>query len=60
MAFKETAISTVDRVAINIYGLTDLKSRLPIKPNDETVKVISEMFDAERWSGYFAPYGLAA
>jgi hypothetical protein len=68
-AFKETTIPTAESEAIDIYGLTDLKSRLPIKPNAETVKVISEMFeasidgesyDAKRWAGYFAPYGLAA
>jgi len=63
-ALKETTIFPTEREAIHIYGLTDLKSRLPVMPNAETVKVISDMFeasidgelyDSERWAQYFAP-----
>jgi hypothetical protein len=66
-AFKETTISTAERDAIDIYGLINLRSRLPAKPNVEEVKIIYEMFeasidgelyDSERWARYFAPYGL--
>ena len=68
-AFKESPINSEDRDAIESYGLVDLKSRLPQKPNAEEVKVISEMFeasidgefyDAKRWAQYFTPYGLTA
>ena len=66
-AFKESPISAAERDAIASYGLVDLKSRLPQKPNVEEVKIIYEMFeasidgelyDSERWARYFAPYGL--
>ena len=65
-AFKESPISAAERYAIESYGLVDLKSRLPKKPNVEEVKIIFEMFeasidgelyDSERWARYFAPYG---
>jgi len=68
-AFKESPIIDAERKAIESYGLVDLKSRLPQKPNADAVKVINEMFeasidgefyDAERWAQYFAPYGLVA
>ena len=66
-AFKESVLTTVERDAIDVYGLKDLSTRLPAKPDAEAVKVISEMFegsvdgewyDPERWGQYFAPYGL--
>lgn len=66
-AFKESPINSEDRDAIESYGLVDLKSRLPQKPNVEEVKIIYEMFEASidgelydsaRWAQYFAPYGL--
>ena len=68
-AFKESPINSEDRDAIESYGLVDLKSRLPQKPNVEEVKIIYEMFeasidgemyDSDRWALFFAPYGLAA
>lgn len=67
-SLKEFAISDDDRDAIRKYGLLDLSTRLPSKPNVEEVKIIFEMFeasidgelyDSERWARYFAPYGLA-
>ena len=66
-ALKETTLSNAEREALDIYGLTDLKLRLPAKPNAEEVKIIQEMFEASidgesydpiRWGKYFAPYGL--
>ena len=68
-AFRESPIIDSEREAIESYGLVDLKSRLPQKPNADAVKVISEMFeasidgetyDSERWAQYFAPSGLTA
>jgi hypothetical protein len=68
-AFKESALSKTEREAVDVYGLKDLGTRRPPKPNAEAVRVISEMFeasidgemyDADRWAQYFAPYGLAA
>ena len=50
-----------------MYGLKDLGTRLPPKPTADAVRVIREMFeasidgqlyDADRWAEYFAPYGL--
>jgi hypothetical protein len=66
-AFKESPLIAAEQDAIKSYGLVDLKSRLPQKPNVEKVKIIYEMFEAsidgefydpERWAQYFAPYGL--
>ena len=68
-AFKESPITAEERDAIENYGLVNLRSRLPQKPNVEEVKIIYEMFeasidgefyDAERWAQYFAPYGFVA
>jgi hypothetical protein len=65
--FKESALSKTERKAVDVYGLKDLGTRLPPKPTADTVRVISEMFeasidgelyDADRWAQYFAPYGL--
>ena len=66
-AFKESALSSTEREAVELYGLKDLGTRLPPKPNAEAVRVIREMFeasidgelyDSDRWAKYFAPYGL--
>ena len=55
--------------AINTYGLFNLSDFLPKKPTEVEVKVLKEMFeasvdgeayDADRWSQYFRPAGLAA
>jgi hypothetical protein len=68
-AFKESALSGIEREAIDSYGLRDLKTRLPPKPNAEAVNVIREMFEAsvdgmsydyEQWGRFFAPYGYPA
>ena len=58
-AFKESPISAAERDSIESFGLVDLKSRLPQKPNAEEIKIIHEMFeasidgelyDSERWA----------
>ncbi len=66
-ALKESALSKTELEAVDVYGLKDLGTRLPPKPTADAVRVISEMFeasidgelyDADRWAEYFAPYGL--
>lgn len=68
-AFKESAVGKTECEAIDMYGLKDLGKRLPPKPTAEAVKVMREMFeasidgemyDAERWSDYFAPFDLVS
>jgi len=63
-AFKESALGNTERKAIDMFGLKDLGSRLPPKPNAEAVKVIREMFEAsidgemydeERWGNDYSP-----
>jgi hypothetical protein len=66
-AYKESSIIAGERDAIESYGLVDLRSRLPQKPNVEEVKIIYEMFEASidgelydpiRWGKFYSPYGL--
>jgi hypothetical protein len=66
-AFKETPLGAAEREAIDVYGLKDLSTRLPPKPNVDAVKVIREMFEASvdgeqydpaQWAKHYAPYGL--
>jgi hypothetical protein len=54
--------------AVNTHGLFNLSDFLPKKPGDVELKVMQEMFeasvdgeayDAERWSNYFRPAGMA-
>jgi hypothetical protein len=63
-AFNESALSSSEREAVDVYGLKDLGTRLQPPPNAEAVKVIREMFDAsidaemydeERWGNYYPP-----
>ena len=68
-ARKESALTEEERNAINTFGLNDLSSFLPPKPNEVEIKVLKEMFEAsvdgqqydvERWGNYFRPYGVEA
>jgi hypothetical protein len=68
-ARKESALTEEEQAAIDTNGLWDLSTFLPKKPDAAAVKVIMEMFeasvdgqayDAERWSAYFRPAGVAA
>jgi len=63
-ARRERALSEADIAAINQYGLYDLKSFLPRRPNEVELKVAMEMleasiageaFDMTRWGDYFKP-----
>ena len=68
-ARRERPLSDVEMAAINEYGLFNLSDFLPKKPDETAVKVMQEMFeasvdgeayDADRWSQYFRPAGMAA
>ncbi len=63
-AFKESSLSKTEREAVDTYGLKELGTRLPTKPDDDAVSVIREMFEAsidgelydeERWGTYYSP-----
>jgi hypothetical protein len=65
-ARKETSLTTEQQDAISQYGLTDLATWLPPKPDSETLGIIYEMFEASvngelydpaRFAKYFKPYG---
>jgi hypothetical protein len=66
-ARKETALSQEQLDAIEEYGLVDLNSYLPKKPDAEAVEIIHEMFQASingelydpvRFGKFYKPYGL--
>jgi len=68
-ARKESALTAEEQAAIAEHGLWDLSTFMPKKPDEATVKVIKEMFEAsvdgqaydtERWGSYFRPAGVSA
>jgi hypothetical protein len=68
-ARRERPLTDAEMNAINTHGLFDLSDFLPKKPDETTVKVMQEMFEAsvdgeaydpDRWSNYFRPSGMAA
>ena len=68
-ARRERPLSDSEMNAINTHGLFDLSEFLPKKPDETAQKVMQEMFeasvdgeayDADRWSNYFRPSGMAA
>ena len=68
-ARRDRPLSDSEMKAINEFGLYNLGDFLPKKPTDVELKVIKEMFeasvdgeayDADRWSQYFRPSGMAA
>ena len=67
-ARRERPLSDAEMNAINTHGLFNLTDFLPKKPTEVEVKVIQEMFeasvdgeayDADRFSQYFRPAGMA-
>ena len=67
-ARKETALTEVERAAVDQYGLHNLADFLPKKPNETELKVLTEMFEAsvdgqaydpDRWASYYKPSGFA-
>jgi len=68
-ARRERPLNDAEMNAINTHGLFNFSDFLPKKPDETAIKVMQEMFeasvdgeayDAERWSNYFRPSGMAA
>jgi hypothetical protein len=68
-ARRERPLNDAEMKAINTHGLFNLSDFLPKKPTEVELKVLKEMFeasvdgeayDADRWSQYFRPAGVAA
>ena len=66
-ARKETALTEDEQASIEQYGLNDLSSFLPPKPDANSLKIIHEMFEAsvdgqqydvEKWGNYYRPWGV--
>ena len=64
---KESALTEAEQTAIESFGLNDLSSFLPPKPNEVELKIIHEMFEAsvdgqqydvEKWGNYYRPWGV--
>jgi hypothetical protein len=68
-ARRSRPLSDAEMKAVNEHGLYNLNDFLPKKPGEVELKVMMEMFeasvdgepyDADRWSQYFRPAGMAA
>jgi hypothetical protein len=68
-ARRERALGEKELAAIQQYGLADLASFLPKRPNDVELKIIMEMFEASvggapydpsRWGQHYRPSGFSA
>jgi hypothetical protein len=68
-ARRERPLNDAEMNAVNTHGLFNFSDFLPKKPDETAIKVMQEMFeasvdgeayDAERWSNYFRPSGMAA
>ena len=68
-ARKETALTEVQRAAIDTHGLHTLSDFLPKRPTEVEINVLKEMFEAsvdgqaydvERFGQYYRPYGVEA
>ena len=68
-ARRDRPLGDAEMNAVNTHGLFNLSDFLPKKPDEMGVKVMQEMFeasvdgqpyDADRWSQYFRPSGMAA
>jgi len=68
-ARKETALTEVQRAAIDTHGLHTLSDYLPKRPTEVELNVLKEMFEAsvdgqaydvERFGQYYRPYGVDA
>lgn len=64
---RESALTEVERAAIDAYKLFNLKEYLPKKPSESELRIIKEMFDAsvdgklydpDRWGAYYKPWEL--
>jgi len=68
-ARKESALTEVQRAAIDTHGLHTLSDYLPKRPTEVEINVLKEMFEAsvdgqaydvERFGQYYRPYGVDA
>ncbi len=68
-ARRDRPLSDTEMAAVNTNGLFNLNDFLPKKPDEAGIKILTEMFeasvdgeayDADRWSNYFRPSGMAA
>jgi hypothetical protein len=68
-ARKETALTEVQRAAVETHGLHTLSDYLPKRPTEVEINVLKEMFEAsvdgqaydvERFGQYYRPYGVDA
>jgi len=68
-ARRDRPLGDAEMAAVNTHGLFNLNDFLPKKPDEAGLKILTEMFeasvdgeayDAERWSNYFRPSGMAA
>jgi hypothetical protein len=68
-ARRERPLNDAEMKAIETHGLFNFSDYLPKKPDETALKVMQEMFeasvdgeayDADRWSNYFRPSGMAA
>ena len=68
-ARRDRPLTDAEMAAVNQHGLFNLSDFLPKKPDETAVKILTEMFeasvdgeayDADRWSSYFRPAGMAA
>lgn len=68
-ARKESALTEVQRAAIDTHGLHNLSDYLPKRPTEVEINVLKEMFEAsvdgqaydvERFGQYYRPYGVEA
>jgi len=68
-ARRDRPLGDAEMAAVNTHGLFNLNDFLPKKPDEAGVKILTEMFeasvdgeayDADRWSNYFRPSGMAA
>ncbi|CAB4123087.1 hypothetical protein UFOVP29_246 [uncultured Caudovirales phage] len=66
-SMKERALNEAERAAIEKFGLFNLSSFLPKKPDEDGVQAIAEMFqasvedqpyDMDRWGKFFKPNGM--
>lgn len=66
---RETALTQDELDSIEEYGLNDLKTFLPKKPDAKHLEIIKEMFEAsldgeaydpDRWAAYYRAPGMAA
>lgn len=63
---RSTPLTEAEALAVEKFGIPDMSSYIPKRPDDQTLKVIMDMFvdsfnglpyDLEKFGNYFKPYG---